>query len=89
MPSILVAFLALVGIILVGSVLWAIFASARERLPGRSGAVVNVMMLTAFLYGPILVLALLQGVPVEAAQAPCLGMAALAALMVAGSWRLA
>lgn len=89
MPSILVSFLTLVGIILIGSALWAIFAPARERLPGRSGAVVNVLMLTSFLYVPILVLALTQGLPVEAAQAPCLVMAALAALIVDGSRRLA
>lgn len=89
MPSILVAFLTLVGIILIGSALWAILAPARGRLPGRSGAVVDVMMLTAFLYVPILVLALTQGLPVEADQAPCLVMAALAAVTVDGSRRIA
>ena len=47
MPSILVAFLALVGIILAGSALWAIVAPARDQVPGLGGAAVNVMALTA------------------------------------------
>lgn len=89
MPSILLAFLALVGIILAGSALWAIFAPARDQVPGLAGAAVNVMVLTAVLYVPILMLALTLGLPVEAAQGPSLVMAGLAGLLVDGSRRLA